>query len=480
MDTELMRDLGYQIVDRIVAEFSNPTSRPVFPPPQTREAMEGAFGGPLPTHPSSPEDLFALVMDRVLPAAGNPNHPASMGYVITSSTPLPALFEALVAAIKLRPTTWKNQPASCHIETTVVRWLGEMVGFAANAAGYITTGGSWANLAALSVARVRRAGWDVRTEGQSNRPQLTAYASEHTHSCIQRSCEMLGIGSRWLRKIPVDSGFRIRLDLLEQAIETDLAAGHKPFFVAANAGTVETGAVDPLDALADLAASRNLWFHVDGAYGAFAALVPEKKSLLAGIARADSLTLDPHKWLNTPFEAGCILFRCWSDLRDTFSLIPGYLQACMGTEHNQYEYGFELSRTDRALKVWLALREHGTDFYANLIAEHIALARRLAELVKADPDFELMAEPELSICCFRFVPRNLPESAAQNEYLDTLNYNLELALMLDGRGLVSGTYLNGRRVLRACIASRSATKAGMEDVFRLLRELGRQLHPPPA
>ena len=289
----------------------------------------------------------------------------------------------------------------------MARWLGAMVGFADNAAGYLTTGGSWANLVALAVARVRRAGWDVRAEGVAQRPALTAYVSSEAHSCIDRSAELLGMGAAHLRKIPVDDGFRIDLDALESSIQADIGAGYKPFCLIGNAGTVNTGAIDPLDRLADIAQRHGMWFHIDGAYGALACLVPDARPLFKGLERADSLTLDPHKWLNTPFEAGCILTREWADLGDTFSLIPPYLRGAMGSEHNQYEYGFELSRTDRALKVWLALRQYGVDRYAELIANHLALARHLAERVEAAADFELVTPVVLSICCFRYVPPDL-------------------------------------------------------------------------
>jgi glutamate/tyrosine decarboxylase-like PLP-dependent enzyme len=475
-ETDAIRELGYRIVDRIAEEFRDPSRRPVFPPARSLAEMEAAFGGPIPWEGTEPGELLSTVFDRILPAAGNPNHPGSMGYVITSSTPLPALVEALAAAIKLRPTTWKNQPASCHIETTVVRWLGEMVGFSKNAAGYVTTGGSWANLAALAVARVRRAGWDVRAEGLRGHAQLVAYTSEHSHSCLQRSCELLGIGSRSLRKIPVDDRFRIRVDLLERAIESDLASGCRPFCLVGNAGTVETGAVDLLEELADLASRYALWFHVDGAYGAFAALAPSKRPLFPALSRADSLTLDPHKWLNTPFEAGCILFRRWEDLGDTFSLIPAYLQGAMGSEHNQYEYGFELSRADRALKVWLALRQFGVAWYAGMIGGHIELALHLARRIAAEPDFELMIEPELSICCFRYAPSDLKRHGGQ-ERLNALNYAIEMELMADGRALISGTFLNGVRVLRACVAGNSVTRQSVEAMFDLVKEIARcRLH----
>lgn len=476
MPPETIRELGYRIVDMITEELADPERRPVFPPEQSRAAMESLFGGPLPREGMDPEALLSLIQDHLLPAAGNPNHPRLMAYVLTASVPLASLLEALVGTIKLRPTTWKNQPASCQIEMTVARWLGEMVGFAPDAAGYLTTGGSWANLVGLAVARTRRAGWDVRAEGVANRPPLVAYVSEQAHSCIDRSAELLGLGQAYLKRIPVDDTFRIRLDILEETIQADRAAGHKPFCLIGNAGTVNTGAIDPLDDLADLAERYDLWFHVDGAYGAFAALTEEARELFCGLERADSLTLDPHKWLNTPFEAGCILTRDWEDLGDTFSLIPPYLRGAMGAEHNQYEYGFELSRTDRALKVWLALNQYGIDRYTELIANHLALARHLAGLMDEADDFELVSPPVLSICCFRFVPPDLDiDDEPAEAYLNQLNQAVEMALASDGRALVSGTELNGKRVLRACIASHPITQGSVEETVWLLRHYGHKL-----
>jgi aromatic-L-amino-acid decarboxylase len=476
MDPETIRALGYRIVDMIADDLADPTRRPVFPPAQSHETMESLFGGPVPRQGMDPEDLLTVIQDHLLPAAGNPNHPGLMAYVLTASVPLAGLLEALVGTIKLRPTTWKNQPASCQIEVTVARWLGEMVSFAPNATGYLTTGGSWANLVGLAVARTRQADWDVRTEGIANRSPLVAYVSEQAHSCIDRSVELLGLGQDNLRKIPTDAEYRIRLDVLEDTIKADRVAGRRPFCLIGNAGTVNTGAVDPLEALADIAGHYDLWLHVDGAYGAFAALTPEARPLFAGLQRADSLTLDPHKWLNTPFESGCILTRNWDDLGHTFSLIPPYLRSAMGEEHNQYEYGFELSRTDRALKVWLALKQYGVDRYTELIANHLALSRHLAALVEAADDFELISPPVLSICCFRFVPLDIDTGTEQAEaYLNQLNQATEMALASDGRALVSGTELHGRRVLRACIASHPVTQASVEETLTLLRTFGRDL-----
>ena len=476
MDARTMRELGYRIVDMITDDLTHPTRRPVFPPAQTRAAMEAVFGGPVPHGGMDADELLTIIRDQLMPAAGNPNHPRMMAYVLSASTPLTGLIEALVSSIKLRPTTWKNQPASCQIEVTVARWLGDMAGFSDNAAGYVTTGGSWANLVGLAVARVRRAGWDVRSEGVAQHPVLTAYVSSEAHSCIDRSAELLGMGAAQLRKIPTDDGFRIDLDALEASVQADVRAGCKPFCLIGNAGTVNTGAVDPLDCLADVAQRHDMWFHVDGAYGALASLAPEARPLFKGLERADSLTLDPHKWLNTPFEAGCILTREWRDLGDTFSLIPPYLRGAMGSEHNQYEYGFELSRTDRALKVWLALRQYGVGRYAELIANHLALARYLADRLEAAADFELVTPVVLSICCFRYVPPDLaPGTPSVETYLNTLNHALEMALAADGRALVSGTELNGTRVLRACIVSHPVTRASVDETLALLQQLGQQL-----
>ena len=476
LSADAIRELGYQIVDQIAEEFSSPSRRPAFPPTQSEAAMEAAFGGPVPRGGMAPKALLDTLLQQLLPAAGNPNHPAMMANVLTASLPLPALIEALTATIKLRPTTWKNQPASCHIETTVVRWLGQMVGFSDNAAGYVTTGGSWANLVGMTLARVRKAGWDIRREGVAGHPPLVAYVSEEGHSCIDRSADLMGLGSKYLRKIGVDDSYSICIDSLEHAIRDDLQQGLKPFCLIGNAGTINTGAIDPLNELAELAQRYDLWFHVDGAYGAFAALDAQIRPLLAGIERADSLTVDPHKWLNTPFEAGCILTTEWGALGDAFSLIPPYLRGIMGDAHSQYEYGFELSRTDRALKVWLALKQYGVDQYATMVAKHHSLARYLAGLVDDAENFELVSPPLLSTCCFRYVPADLPaQFPAREAYLDRLNLAIEAALTEDGRALVLATELKGRSVLRVCIVSHAVTRTSVDETLALLHHFGHTL-----
>jgi glutamate/tyrosine decarboxylase-like PLP-dependent enzyme len=472
MDLDTVRSLGYHIVDMIVTELADPSNRPPRPPTQSDEVL-AMFDGPLPYEGTDPDELLSIIEDHFIPATTNLLHPRWMAYVLAGSLPLAGLMGALISSLNLAYI----DPVNTRLAKTITRWLGEMLGFGRNAAGYITTGGSWANLVGLAIAKVRRAGWDVRIEGLAGHPPLVAYVSEEGHSCLDKSIELLGVGRNQLRKIPVDSDYRILVDALEEAIAADLAAGLQPFCLIGNAGTVNTGAVDPLDLLTEIAAQHQLWFHVDGAYGAFAAMVPEVRPMFAGIEKADSLAVDPHKWLNIPIEGGCILVRDWADLTDTFSLIPPYLRAAVSdSEVNLVNCGIELTRSNRELKIWLALRQYGTDRYKQLIENHLALTRKLAAWVEKADDFELISEPSLSICCFRFVPPDLePPTEEVEAYLNELNQAIEMALVDDGRALVSGTQLNGKRVLRACIVNHRVTEAGVEQTLLLLREFGHNL-----
>jgi glutamate/tyrosine decarboxylase-like PLP-dependent enzyme len=275
MDIETVRALGYRIVDIIADELADPARRPPRPPMQSNKTLETLFGGPLPQEGAAPGELLSTIQEHLLPASSNLAHPRWLGYVLAGSLPLAGLTSALISTLNLIPF----DPGNTYIAMTVVRWLGEMLGFAKDAAGYMTTGGSWANLVGLAVARVRHVDWDVRMEGLADHPTLVAYVSQEGHSCLDKSMELLGMGRNQLRKIPVDSDYRIQVEALEEAIKADQAANLQPFCIIGNAGTVNTGAVDPLDALADIAGDHHLWFHVDGAYGAFAALVPEYQPL---------------------------------------------------------------------------------------------------------------------------------------------------------------------------------------------------------
>ena len=346
VDPETVSAFGHAVVDAIVNEIRNPERRPIFPPVQGEE-LSARLGGPLPERGMAPADLLTEILETLLPSADNRLHPRVMGNVGTPATACSGLIEALVSTLELRPVSAKRHPGPVEIERTVVRWLGLFIGYSDAAEGHITTGGSWANLVGLALARQVKAPWDTRAEGLHGGPRLMAYTSADVHFALDRAAELIGLGRRSLRRIETDRSGRIRLDALDRAIEADLAQGHVPICIVGNAGTVARGAVDPLDALAKVAREHDLWLHVDGAYGAFAAACEEAAPIFAGLARADSIALDPQKWLNCPYEAGCILTRHAGVLYDTFNLRPDYLKGYGSDSPQPFECQFELSRTNQ-------------------------------------------------------------------------------------------------------------------------------------
>ncbi len=265
---------------------------------------------------------------------------------------------------------------------------------------------------------------------------------------------------------------------LRNAIDADIQAGLQPFCIIATAGTTNTGAVDPLDEIADVAEHYGVWFHIDGAYGAFGALDPSLSDLFRGIKRADSLTLDPHKWLNIPFEAGCLLTHNWEDLSNTFAVVPPYLELGHSEQdHDHWGHGFELTRSDRALKIWVAIKQYGVGAFRQMICSHVKMAKSVACWIVSAADFELVSGQSLSVCCFRYVPTEMQIDGHKREnYLNTLNLQIEVALVDDGSALMTGTTLNGKRVLRACIVNHKATWQGIEETLELIRAIGTRLH----
>ena len=337
-----------------------------------------------------------------------------------------------------------------------------------------------ANLIGLAAARhwaAAQDGWSVRNEGlQRGRPPLVLYMSEQGHSSIQKAAELLGLGSDAIHNVPVDEQFRMRGPELRAAIAADRAAGKRPFCVAASAGTVGTGAIDPLAELADLCAAERLWLHVDGAYGVAAAAVPGRHARYAGLERADSVALDPHKWLSIPVECGAVLVRDGQLLREAFSLVPAYLR----TEPDRgfgglpwfSEYGVQQTRGFRALKLWMTLRHLGRDGVRDLVARHIALAEHLAGLVDATPDLERLAPVELSIVCFRYVPAHL---RGDDERLNALNKRVMEEVQASGAAFLTQTMLGGRFSLRACILHYQTTSADVAALVDAVRETGARL-----
>jgi glutamate/tyrosine decarboxylase-like PLP-dependent enzyme len=378
----------------------------------------------------------------------------------------------------MNPNCWGGDHAAVHVENEVMRWIGEIVGYPDDAEGILVSGGSMANFTALAAARRAMTPGNVREDGLAGegRPRLVVYASDQVHHCVDKAVDLLGIGTQNLRKVETDERFRIRVDQLEKAIAADRSSGLLPAIVVGNAGTVNTGAIDPLDELAEICRRESLWFHADGAYGAMARLSPTLAPAFAGLDRADSIAADPHKWLYVPYEAGATLVRERGRLAATFRKFPEYLAADPESPFPGpvwfAERGVELSRGFKALKVWMGLKTHGSRAYAQSIENDVELARFLAGEVDRRPEFERLAEQVLSIVNFRYRPAG---ASLSEEDLDRLNRRIVNRLVGDGSFLLAPTILKGRTAMRVCIVNFRTTE---DDLTLLLDEaarIGREL-----
>jgi aromatic-L-amino-acid/L-tryptophan decarboxylase len=460
-------DLVDGVADHLAALPSGPVWRPL-PDALRTELIEM----PLPEDAASLDELVDGALRDVLPYPMGNGHPAFFGWV----NPPPSLagVVASFAAAAMNPSVVGGDHADVHLERTVVRWLAELVGYPHEpGAGLLTSGASAATIVCFAGARQRAfaaAGRDVRRDGLVGGPRMVAYVPAEAHSCVPRALELLGIGSGAMGEVPLPRG-RLDAEALRASIAADRASGALPALLVGSAGTVNAGAIDPLDELAEVAAAESLWFHVDGAYGAFGVLDPALERRYRGMERADSLTLDPHKWLGVPVDAGCALVRRADDLRDAFSLIPPYLRQDAGASVGTFaEYGFEQTRPFRALKTWATIAARGRAGIAAQVARANALARELAELVEREPELELAAPPETSIVPFRARPSGCPP-----ERLEELNRALPEAVQLRGRAFVTGTIFDGRETLRACILHPDTGSQHLatlvEEVLAAAREL---------
>ena len=458
------RRAAHAMVDGVADGLAALPSRPVWQP-LPGDLRERLLEMPLPERASTLDEIVATALSDVLPYPMGNGHPAFFGWV----NPPPSLAGIVtsLAAAAMNPSVVAGDHADVHVERAVVRWLAELVGFPHEpGGGLLTSGASAATIACFAGARGRAlaaVGHDVRRDGLAGTPQLVAYVPAEAHSCIRRALELLGLGSAAMRDVPLAGG-RLDAGALRAAIAADRAAGALPALLVGSAGTVNTGAIDPLEALAHVAADEGLWFHVDGAYGAFGVLDPAIADRYRGMERADSLTLDPHKWLGVPVDAGCALVRRGDDLRDAFSLIPAYLrQDTGGSVGTLAEYGPEQTRPFRALKTWATIAALGRAGIAAQVARANALARELAALVEREPELELAAAPETSIVAFRARPAGCPP-----ERLDDVNRALPEAVQLRGRAFVTGTLFEGRETLRACILH---PRTGPQHLATLLAEV---------
>ena len=466
LDPEAFRALAHRAVDLAADHLAGVPEGQVFTPmtPAERGAL---LQQPLPGGGADPEALLTVVRHQVFTHPMGNGHPRFFGWVNSPPQPIGIVGDLLASA--LDPSCAGGDHAAIYLEHTALRWLMELVGYPTEgAAGVLLSGGSMASLTALTVARHRaleRLGRDVRAHGlQGAGPPLVVYQSTEGHSSLRKSVELLGLGSENLRMVPAGPDCRMRVPALREAIAADRAAGRHPFCVAASAGTVATGAVDPLDEIAEVCATDDLWFHVDGAYGGFGVLDPGAAPRFRGMERADSLALDPHKWLSVPVECGALLVREGAAMRAAFSLIPAYLR----TEPEQgigglpwfSEFGFQQTRGFRALKLWLVLAASGRDGVTAHIQHGTRLARELAKGVQEVPELELFGEPPLSIVCFR------------HRGPDELNRRLMHRLQEEGRVFVTQAELEGRFWLRACILGDATRESDLALLIEEVRRLG--------
>ena len=479
---DAFRRFAHAAVDLIADHLDGIRDRPVFAPmtPAERAAL---LERPLPDRGASPETLLALAGREVFAHPMGNGHPRFFGWVNSPPAPVGIVADFLAAA--LDPSCAGGDHAAIYVERAAVRWLMELVGFPVEGSmGLLVSGGSMASLTCLAAARHRALaadGWDVRAQGLRGTPvPLVLYLSEEGHSCMRKAAEVLGLGGDAVRTIPVDSDLRMDLEALRTAIARDRAAGRRPFCVAASAGTVNTGAIDPLDDVATLCQAEGLWFHVDGAYGAIGVADPALASRYAGLERADSLALDPHKWLSVPVECGCALVRDGRLLRDTWSLVPSYLRTEEGKGFGGLpwysEYGFQQTRSFRALKLWMVLQHLGRAGVAALVRRHVALAHRLAAAVDATPDLERVAPVELSVVCFRYAPpgwAGIPTGSTRS------TSSWVERVQAEGRAFLTGTVLRGRFALRACVLHYGTTEADVDALIATVRDAGARLAGAP-
>jgi len=383
--------------------------------------------------------------------------------------------EALAAA--MNPSCAGGNHAAIHVERQILQWFRDLLGFPPESMGLLVSGGSMATMTGLAVARHLKSGVDVRANGLRDAPRPFAfYMSSEGHSCARKAIELLGFGSASIRTIPVGADYRMKIDALDAALEEDRNRNTQPIAAIATAGTTNTGAIDDLEAIAGVCRRHDVWMHVDAAYGGPAILSSEYGAAVHALSHADSVALDPHKWLFVPVEAGLVLIRDGEAMRSAFSLVPPYIRG-HGSAGDVYglpwfsEYGFQQTRGFRALKVWMTMQQFGLNGYKAAIEDNLSLAQYLADRVRSAPDLGLMAPPSLSVVCFRYLDPSLPDEEA----VGALNRALLERLQLGGEAFLTSTELRGRFVLRACIVNYKSTREDIDRMLDAVRRIGREL-----
>src|SRR5213082_4211420 len=440
--------------------------RPVYRHTSSRE-IRSRLDPALPVKGTDFDSLLNVFQETIVRFSRQNAHPRMLGYVQSPGTPIAVFADLLASTLNANLTIWRSAPAPVDLERLTIDWIRQILGFNARAGGLFVSGGSMANLAAIAAAR--------QTKDDSS-GRLRIYASRETHFSVAKAAALLGIGRNNVCHVAVDERFKIRVDDLVAKITADLEEGYVPFCVVGNAGTVNTGAVDPLAEIREIADRFQLWMHVDGSYGAFAVLAESARKLFGGIERADSIALDPHKWLYLPVDVGCVIYREPEIARSAYGHEAEYTRL-IGEEADEafafWDYGPELSRRFRALKVWMLLKGAGLNQLSEAIENNLACARHFESMVRASNDFEMVAPIELSIFCFRHVSAQLRNGSPQA--IDAFNERLLIALQRDGSSYLSNATLGGRFALRGCVLNYRTTLRDMEILLDDLRRVARSL-----
>ncbi|MDQ2982122.1 MAG: aminotransferase class V-fold PLP-dependent enzyme, partial [Actinomycetota bacterium] len=456
LDAETMRRLGYRTVDALIDWLTDDAQPPLRR--ATAQEMRIRLGGPAPTEPHEYEDILARLFRDVLPHMSRTGHPRFFAFIPGAGTWPGALGDLIASACNVYAGSWMESAGPSQVELELLGWFKEWIGYPADASGALVTGGSAANVTALACAREARIG--------AMRDDVVAYVGDQAHSSLARAARILGFRPNQLRVLPADGTFRLTPRTLAEAIDADLAAGRLPLFAAVNAGATNTGSVDPLRELAEICRARGVWCHIDAAYGGFAVLSKRGRTQLDGIELGDSIALDPHKWLYQPYECGCLLVRNGHALRRAFEIVPDYLRDAQASEDevNFADLGLQLSRTSRALKLWISLHAFGLDAFRTAIERSLELAEQTVARIEEQPDLELCAPPSLGVVCFR---RRF-EGVDDEDELELRNAGLVAALEQSGLGLVSSTRLRGRYAIRLCILNHTSTRADVDRVLDFL------------
>ena len=477
MKAEDFRSVGYHLVDRIADLLDSLPTRPVTTgesPPDIRKALDASRL--LPDLGMDPAQLMDRATDLLFDHSLFNSHPRFWGYITASAAPIGILGDLLASAINQNTGAWFLSPMASEIEAQTVRWIAELLSFPSDCGGLLVSGGNMANMVCFLAARQAKAGWDVRAAGLhgSQTQQLRIYCSKETHTWVQKAADMSGIGTDSIRWIPTGKDLAMDVKILRDQIRADREAGDQPFIVIGTGGSVSTGTIDDLAEVAKICREEDLWFHVDGAYGGFAAMLPDASPELRALSQADSVAVDPHKWLYAPLEAGCALVRDPEKLRQAFAYHPPYYH--FGVEAINYlDYGPQNSRGFRALKVWLSLQQVGRKGYEQMLADDIQLAQRLYELVAKQPELEAFTH-SLSITTFRYVPCDINKlNEKTEEYVNQLNTEVLTRLQNGGEAYISNAVIDGRFALRACIVNFRTSLADIEALPEIVLRIGREV-----